>query len=256
MTSPYGVESRCATSLGGRGEFARAPAATPRTPPEIRPGEATWSHRRTAAAARSVPEHRRICSRHRSNDLLVTQHEPESQTSRPPLAFDPGCQGLPSLALFGAPRRMESVENPDPYAQQPEPERQRREGRVLLVRVPLVLADLQTCGLASPMTVSALENAVEERRWWAAQWPEGHVYVAGLVAQDVQDALLETVGRWPLCSSCDDPDEHALYIHPELGGLNRCGCANSRPQDVAELGHLGPADGPTWPKSVPPTPSS
>ena len=56
------------------------------------------------------------------------------------------------------------------------------------------------------------------RRWWASQWEEGKQYVAGLIAQDVQDALLEEAGRWPLCRACDELDPHALYIHPELGG--------------------------------------
>ena len=42
-------------------------------------------------------------------------------------------------------------------------------------------------------------------------------YVAGLVAQDVQDALLERYGRWPLCPVCDAGDPHALDVEPELG---------------------------------------
>ena len=51
-----------------------------------------------------------------------------------------------------------------------------------------VLADLQARGHATPGAVSALEDAVSSRTWWAEQWPEGVVYVAGLVAQDVQVA--------------------------------------------------------------------
>lgn len=151
---------------------------------------------------------------------------------------------------------MEVVENLDPHAQQPEPEPQTPPVRLLMGARALVLADLQTRGLASPMTVSTLENAVEDRRWWAAQWPEGQVYVAGLVAQDVQDALLETVGRWPLCSSCDDPTEHALYIHPELGGPNPMWVCEQSSTNVAELGRLGPADGPERPSSAPPPSTS
>ena len=84
-----------------------------------------------------------------------------------------------------------------------------------------VLADLQARGHATPGAVSLLEDAVSSRTWWAEQWPEGVVYVAGLVAQDVQDALLEQVGRWPLCLGCGDAPEHALYIHPDLGGRDR-----------------------------------
>ena len=151
---------------------------------------------------------------------------------------------------------MEVVENLDPHAHQPEHEPKHREVRVLSSARALVLADLQTRGVASPMTVSTLENAVEDRRWWASQWPEGQVYVAGLVAQDVQDALLETVGRWPLCVGCDDPTEHALYIHPELGGPNPTWVCEQTATQVAELGRLGPADGPKRPSSTPPTPTS
>jgi len=61
-----------------------------------------------------------------------------------------------------------------------------------------VLADLQARDHATATAVSALEEAVSQRRWWAEQWPEGEVYVAGLVAQDGQDALFESVGRWPV----------------------------------------------------------
>ena len=42
--------------------------------------------------------------------------------------------------------------------------------------------------------------------------PRASMYVAGLVAQDVQDALFETAGRWPLCLSCGGPG--ALALHP------------------------------------------
>jgi hypothetical protein len=81
----------------------------------------------------------------------------------------------------------------------------------------LVLADLQARRRATPDAVSVLEDAMSARTWWAEQWPEGEAYVAGLVAQDVQDALFETVGRWPVCLGCEGP-EHALYIQPDLGG--------------------------------------
>ncbi|MFE6489925.1 hypothetical protein ACFVGN_44315, partial [Streptomyces sp. NPDC057757] len=60
--------------------------------------------------------------------------------------------------------------------------------------------------------------AVTHRRWWLEQWPDGTEYVLGLVAQDVQDALLEAYGRWPLCTGCAaDGDPHALSVEPELG---------------------------------------
>ena len=62
--------------------------------------------------------------------------------------------------------------------------------RLFLAARALVLADLEARQLATPTAVSALEDAVASRRWWAEQWPEGEVYVAGLVAQDVQDAVV------------------------------------------------------------------
>jgi hypothetical protein len=102
----------------------------------------------------------------------------------------------------------------------------------------LVLRDLEATGVAGPDVVSLLEEAVSQRRWWAEEWPEGSVYVAGLVAQDVQDALLDRVGRWPLCPVCDGHDPHALYVHPEIGGPDPtwvCERAGSR---VAPLGGL------------------
>ncbi|MER8236557.1 hypothetical protein ACIRQY_31275 [Streptomyces sp. NPDC101490] len=81
----------------------------------------------------------------------------------------------------------------------------------------LVLADLAARDVAEAEVVSMVEDAVTHRRWWVEQWPEGVEYVAGLVAQDVQDALLERYGRWPLCPVCDSDDPHALDVEPELG---------------------------------------
>jgi hypothetical protein len=100
-----------------------------------------------------------------------------------------------------------------------------------------VLADLQARRHATPEAVSVLEDAVSDRRWWAEQWPEGEVYVAGLVAQDVQDALFETSGRWPLCQGCPGP-EHALYIQPDLGGPDPMWVCEETGEAVAPLGHL------------------
>ena len=102
----------------------------------------------------------------------------------------------------------------------------------------LVLHDLEATGVADVDTVSALEAAVSTRRWWAEQWSEGAVYVAGLVAQDVQDALLESKGRWPLCRACDQTDPHALYIHPELGGPDPTWVCETSGIAVAPLGML------------------
>lgn len=112
-----------------------------------------------------------------------------------------------------------------------------------LVARALVLRDLEATGVADAAAVSLLENAVEQRRWWGEQWDDGRPYVAGLVAQDVQDALLETVGRWPLCPLGDhgdvDVDElHALYIHPELGGPDPVWVCEVSGTRVAPLGGL------------------
>ncbi|MEU2162113.1 hypothetical protein QRN89_15790 [Streptomyces chengbuensis] len=81
----------------------------------------------------------------------------------------------------------------------------------------LVLADLTARDVAHAEVVSLVEEAVRERRWWVEQWPEGAEYVAGLIAQDVQDALLERYGRWPLCPVCTSGEPHALDVEPELG---------------------------------------
>lgn len=107
-----------------------------------------------------------------------------------------------------------------------------------------VLADLQARHHATAAAVSALEDAVSDRQWWAEQWPEGEVYVAGLVAQDVQDALFDTVGRWPICLDCGDAPAHALHIQPDLGGPDPVWVCEETGQAIAELGKLsspGPA---------------
>lgn len=102
----------------------------------------------------------------------------------------------------------------------------------------LVLHDLEATSAANPGSVSALEESVTTRRWWASQWEEGKQYVAGLIAQDVQDALLQDSGRWPLCRACDQLDPHALYIHPELGGPDPTWVCEVSGITVAPLGGL------------------
>jgi len=102
----------------------------------------------------------------------------------------------------------------------------------------LVLRDLQTTRIADAVVVSLLEEALTTRRWWVEQWPDGVAYVAGLVAQDVQDALLESIGRWPLCSACNDDEPHAVYIHPELGGPDPIWVCEQSGAAVAPLGSL------------------
>jgi hypothetical protein len=113
--------------------------------------------------------------------------------------------------------------------------------RLYLSARALVLADLAARRQATPDLVSALEDAVEARRWWAQQWPEGSIYVAGLVAQDVQDAALDCGERWPVCRTCGDAPEHALHISPDLGGPDPWWVCEESGQAVAALGRLAEA---------------
>lgn len=101
-----------------------------------------------------------------------------------------------------------------------------------------MLADLTARAQATATAVSALEEACASRQWWAAQWPEGEAYVAGLVAQDVQDALFESVGRWPMCLDCTDGPVHALYIQPDLGGPDPVWVCEETGRVAAALGFL------------------
>ncbi len=110
--------------------------------------------------------------------------------------------------------------------------------RLFLAARALVLADLEARKLATATAVSALEEAVASRRWWAEQWPEGEVYVAGLVAQDVQDAVVDSGGRWPECLSCRGAPRHALHIQPDLGGPDPVWVCEESGTAVAELGRL------------------
>ncbi|MFF9161567.1 hypothetical protein ACF081_15065 [Streptomyces longwoodensis] len=107
-----------------------------------------------------------------------------------------------------------------------------------------VLADLAADEVARPDVVSMVENSVVERRWWVEQWPDGAAYLPGLVAQDVQDALLERYGRWPLCPVCGSGDPHALDVEPELGPDPHWVCHKAGVR-VAAVGSLGAAAGGT-----------
>ncbi|MFJ2607363.1 hypothetical protein ACIQOU_29485 [Streptomyces sp. NPDC091279] len=107
----------------------------------------------------------------------------------------------------------------------------------------LVLADLVAGEVAEPDVVSLVEDSVVQRRWWVEQWPEGVAYVTGLVAQDVQDALLDRYGRWPLCPVCEGGDPHALEIEPELGVDPHWVCHLAGVK-VAPVGALGGTGGP------------
>ncbi|MEX2984661.1 hypothetical protein [Streptomyces sp. C36] len=107
----------------------------------------------------------------------------------------------------------------------------------------LVLADLVAGDVAEADVVSLVEDAVAHRRWWVEQWPEGAGFLPGLVAQDVQDALLDRHGRWPLCPVCTDGgDPHALEVEPELGPDPHWACTKQA-VFVARVGSLGTALG-------------
>jgi hypothetical protein len=105
-----------------------------------------------------------------------------------------------------------------------------------------VLADLAAGEVAAPDVVSMVEDSVVQRRWWVEQWPEGAEFVAGLIAQDVQDALLEQYGRWPLCPVCGSGDPHALEVEPELGPDPHWVCHKAGVK-VAAVGSLASATG-------------
>lgn len=108
----------------------------------------------------------------------------------------------------------------------------------LMTARALVLHDLEATGVADAAGVDILENALSERRWWLEQWAEGRDFVVGLVAQDVQDALLETRGRWPLCQVCDTSDLHALYVDPDLGGPDPSWVCETAGREIARVGAL------------------
>jgi hypothetical protein len=103
-----------------------------------------------------------------------------------------------------------------------------------------LLRDLTARDVADAAIVSVLEDAIAQRRWWVEQWPDGAEYLLGLVAQDVQDALLEGWGRWPLCTDCAaDGDPHALAVEPELGPDPHWVCGKEG-RVVAAVGELTP----------------
>lgn len=107
----------------------------------------------------------------------------------------------------------------------------------------LVIADLVAGEVAEADVVSLVEDSVTHRRWWVEQWPEGADYLAGLVAQDVKDALLQKHGRWPLCPVCNHGEPHALDVEPELGPDPMWVCSEAGVR-VAPVGGLGSVLGP------------
>jgi hypothetical protein len=110
---------------------------------------------------------------------------------------------------------------------------------VLFSARALVLRDLNARGADAAPAVDVLDEAVTERRWWVEQWPDGAAFVAGQIAQDVQDRLLDQgLGRWPLCKACDETSPHEMRIEPELGPDPHWVCEKGGIV-VAPLGSLG-----------------
>lgn len=135
------------------------------------------------------------------------------------------------------------AEEPPPDAGRPDPLSQARAD---------VLSDLAACAVDTPAAVDRLEDAVTARRWWVRQWPGGADHVAGQVAQDVQERLLDDgLARWPVCASplCGISEPHELRIDPELGPAPHWVCEAGR-VDVAPLGRLRHVErGPGRPES-------
>ncbi len=102
-----------------------------------------------------------------------------------------------------------------------------------------VLHDLAARGADTPDVVDLVETAVQERRWWVQRWPAGVELVAGQLAQDVQDVLIDTEGRWP---SCPAHAAEALQIEPPLGP-EPCWVCERGCGVVAALGALAPLVG-------------
>jgi hypothetical protein len=112
-----------------------------------------------------------------------------------------------------------AAERPDRFVDE---DRHGHNGAVtdaLLAARALVVHDLAARAMDSARSVSILDEVLAQRRWWVEQWPEGSAYVACLVAQDVQEALEERVGRWPLCGLDHGEDDlpHELRVSPDLG---------------------------------------
>ena len=108
-----------------------------------------------------------------------------------------------------------------------------------------VLADLAARDLVAPATVDVVEDVVTARRWWVRQWPAGAELVAGQIAQDVQDRLLDAGSRWPACTLADCPVEalHTLHVEPDLGADPHWVCEHAGVV-LARVGSLPPAPKP------------
>jgi hypothetical protein len=67
----------------------------------------------------------------------------------------------------------------------------------------------------APAHSALIATAVEGRRWWLQEWPDGAPHVLCLLAQDLQDLVHESVDAlWPVCAEHGD---HPLLVEPDLG---------------------------------------
>lgn len=97
--------------------------------------------------------------------------------------------------------------------------------------------DLCACGHDDATTVSLLDEVVAARRWWLDEWPDGEAFLPGLIAQDLQDTLLDAGVRWPQCSHCDDEVVHSLHVDPPLDA-EACWVCDRAAVVVARVGEL------------------
>jgi hypothetical protein len=67
----------------------------------------------------------------------------------------------------------------------------------------------------APAYPELVARAVEGRRWWLAEWPDGAPHVLCLLAQDVQELVQETSD--PLWPACPEHPDHPLLVEPDLG---------------------------------------
>jgi hypothetical protein len=86
-----------------------------------------------------------------------------------------------------------------------------------------------------PAHPELVDAALEGRRWWLEQWPDGVDYLTCLLAQDVQEAVHAAIDPdWPLCPEHRD---HALFVEPDLGADPFWVCHRSG-LPVAQVGQL------------------
>ncbi|RKS68507.1 hypothetical protein CLV35_3634 [Motilibacter peucedani] len=106
----------------------------------------------------------------------------------------------------------------------------------LLATRALLLHDLAARETVGVDVLALLEEVVAGRRWWIEAWEGGADVVAGQLAQDLQERLLDDAGlRWPACPLHDGA--HELRVEPDLGPDPEWVCEDAG-ERVAPLGGL------------------